>query len=102
MRANAFSELANLPDILIMQVFFRKTTIGFDQAPAEIDRSIAHEAFHVIQHRPYLLSRESGVIEERNKGMNGLLKIDIVLPKSIICINQEVISHYSMLLKSLL
>src|SRR6266700_3907793 len=93
MSANAFSELANLPDILIKQVFFRQSTIGLDQAPGEIDRSIAHDTFHVIQNHPYLFPRELRVIEERNKVMNGLLKIDIVLPKGIICIDQEVIAH---------
>jgi pimeloyl-ACP methyl ester carboxylesterase len=33
------------------------------------------------------------VIEECNEGMNGLLKIDIVLPERIVCINQEVVFH---------
>src|SRR3989442_11903168 len=77
-----------------MQVFFGKTMIGLDQAPGEIGRSIAHQTFHLIQNRPYLLSGESRVVEERNKGMNGLLEVDIVLPKGIICINQEMVTHF--------
>src|SRR5712692_9139652 len=79
--ANAFTELAHLLDILLLQVLFRKTTIGFDQALCEIGRSIAHQTFYLIEHRPYLLPRESRVIKEGHKGMNGLLKIDIVLPE---------------------
>src|SRR5437764_610367 len=76
LRANLFSELADMLDILILQVFFRETTIGFDQALSEIDRSIAHQALYLIQHRPDLLPRESRVIKKRNKVVNGLLKID--------------------------
>src|SRR5713226_9789861 len=93
MRANVFAELANLLDILIPKVSFCKTTIGFDQAPGKIGRPVAHETFHIIQNRTHLLSRESGVIEKRNEGMNSLLKIDVVLPECIVCINQEMISH---------
>ena len=93
LRANLFSELADVLDILILQVFFRETTIGFDQALREIGRSIAHQALYLIQHRPDLFPRESRVIKKRNKGVNGLLKIDIVLPKGIVCIDQQVVSH---------
>src|SRR5260370_41682940 len=93
MRANWFSELANLLDILISKVSFCKPTIGFDQAPGKIGRSIAHETFHIIQNSAHLLWSESRVIEKRNEGMNSLLKIDVVLPKRIVCINQEMISH---------
>src|SRR6266516_1620942 len=93
MRANLLSELANLLNILILEFSFCKTTVGFDQTPGKIDRSIAHETFYIIQHSAHLLWREPGVIEECNEGMNGLLKIDIVLPKCIVCINQEVVPH---------
>src|SRR6266516_5124273 len=93
MRVNLFSELANLLDILILRVFFCQPTIGFDQAPGEIDRAIAHQTLHVVQHRSYLLSGELGVIEEGNKGMNGLLEVDIILPKGIVCINHEMVVH---------
>src|SRR6266536_4553935 len=93
MRANLFSELAHLLDIRILKVFLRKATIGFDQTPGKIGRSIAHEPFYIIQNSSYLGWSESRVIEECNKSMNGLLKIDIVLPKRIIGINQEVVSH---------
>src|SRR5712691_11915985 len=93
MRANMFSEPANLPDIAILKISFCKTTIGFDQAPGKIGRSRAHETLYVIQNRAYLLSRGLRVIEECNEVMNSPLKIDIVLPKCIVCINQEVISH---------
>src|SRR6266487_1040422 len=93
MRANLFSELAHLLDIRILKVFLRKTTIGFDQTPGKIGRSIAHEPFYVVQNSSYLRRSKSRVIEERNKSMNGLLKIDIVLPERIIGINQEVVSH---------
>src|SRR5713226_4873191 len=93
MSANLFSESANLLDILILKVSFCKPTIGFDQAPGKIDRPIAHETFHIIQNGAHLLRSESRVIEKRNEGMNSLLKIDVVLPKRIVCINQEMISH---------
>ena len=94
MHANGFSEPANLLDILIPQIFFRKTTIGFDQAPGKIGRSIAHETFDLVKHRSYLLARQAGVVKEGNKAMNGLLKIDIVLPKGIVCIDQQMVSHH--------
>src|SRR5581483_6312282 len=73
--ANTLAELANLLHVLVLKVFFGQAAIGFDQALREIDRAIAHQTFHFIQHRPYLLMREARVVEEGNKGMNGLLKI---------------------------
>src|SRR5438105_13726606 len=93
MRVNLFSELANLLDILILRVFFCQATIGFDQAPGDIDRAIAHQTLHVIQHCSYLLSGELGVLEEGNKGMNRSLEVDIILPKAIVCINHEMVMH---------
>src|SRR5271157_2546698 len=93
MRANLFSELANLLDILILKVPFCKTTIGFDQAPGKIGRSIAHQTLYIIQNSAHFPWCKPRVIEECNEGMNGLLKIDIVLPECIVCINQEVKSH---------
>src|ERR1700731_2927973 len=93
MRANGFSKLANLLNILIPQIFFRQAAICFNQAPGKIDHSITHQTFDFIKHRSYLLMREMGMIEEANKAMNGLLKIDIVLPKRIVCIDQQMVSH---------
>src|SRR6266567_2894830 len=93
MRANLFSELLNLLDILIPKILFRKTTIGFKQTPGKIGRSIAHETFDLIEHSAHLLWSEARMIEEGNKGMSSLLKVDIVLPKSIVCIDQEMITH---------
>src|SRR5713226_5560244 len=93
MRANLFAKQAHLLDILILKIFFCETTIGFDQASGKIGRSIAHDPFYIIQNSSYLLWSELGVIEERNKGVNSLLEVDVILPKCVICINQEVILH---------
>src|SRR5579859_5922376 len=93
MRANLFSKLAYLLDILVLKVLFRKTTIGFDQTPRKIRRSIAHKMFYLIEHSTNLFWSEMRVVEERDKRMNGLLKIDIILPKGIVCINQEMVVH---------
>ncbi len=82
--ANAFAELAHLLDVRILQILFREPPIGFNQAPGEIDRSIAHAAFHLIQHCPDLFPRESRMVEERQEGVNGLLKVNVVLPQRII------------------
>src|SRR5690349_2959317 len=92
-RANGFSELANLLDIFLPQLLFRQTAIGFDQAASKIGHTIAHETFDLIKHRSYLLARSLGVVQESNKTMNGLLKIDIVLPKGIVCIDKQMVSH---------
>src|ERR1700681_222247 len=93
MRTDAFSEPANLLDIFVAGFFFRQTTIGLDQTFGEIGRSVAHETFDVIENYPHLPARESRMIEKRNEGMDGLLKIDVVLPKCVVRINQEVTPH---------
>src|SRR6266566_2848469 len=91
--ANLLSETTNLLDILFLQVFFGKATIGFDQALREISRSITHQSFNLIQHRSNLLTRESRMVKECHERVNSLLKINIVLPKGIIGIHNEVVSH---------
>src|SRR5260370_26794268 len=93
MRANLFSEVANLLDIPILKVPFCKTAISFDQAPGKICRSITHETLYIIQNSAHLPWSKPRVIEECHEGMNSLLKIDIVLPERIVCINPDVISH---------
>src|SRR4051812_20067949 len=93
MRANLFSELAYLFDISILMVFFRQTTVSFNQTPGKIGRSIAHETFYVVQDGAYLRWSKSRVIKECNKTVNGLLKVDIVFPKRVIRVNQEMVSH---------
>ena len=54
MGTNLFSEAANLLDILVLKVPFCKATIGFDQAPGKIGRSIAHEALYIVQDSAHL------------------------------------------------
>src|SRR5581483_2405278 len=93
MGANLFSKLPNLLNILVLKVLFCQTTIGFDQTLRKIHRSIAHDMFYLVKYGSYLLWSELGMIEEGDKRVNGLLKVDIVLPKCVICINQEMISH---------
>jgi hypothetical protein len=34
------------------------------------------------------------MIEKLDKGMNGLLEVDIILPKGIVCIDQEMVVHF--------
>src|SRR6266852_7551883 len=93
MRTNLLAELANLLDILILKVFFCQATIGFDQTPGKIRRTIAHEFFNLIKHRSHLSWGEARMIKKLDKGMNGLLEVDIILPKGIVCINQEMVVH---------
>jgi len=33
------------------------------------------------------------MIKKLDKGMNSLLEVDIILPKGIVCINQEMVVH---------
>src|SRR5260221_5756855 len=94
MGTNLLAELANLLDILILKVFFCQATIGFDQTPGKIRRTIAHELFNLIKHRSHLSWGEARMIEKPDKGMNGLLEVDIILPKGIVCIDQEMVVHF--------
>src|SRR5258708_6489789 len=64
MGTNLLAELANLLDILILKVFFCQATIGFDQTPGKIRRTIAHELFNLIKHRSHLSWGEASKIEE--------------------------------------
>src|SRR5260221_1189486 len=94
MGTNLLAELANLLDILILKVFFCQATIGFDQTPGKIRRTIAHELFNLIKHRSHLSWGEARMIEKPDKGVNGLLEVDIILPKGIVCIDQEMVVHF--------
>src|SRR5258708_34365912 len=94
MRTNLLAELANLLDILILKVFFCQAMIGFDQTPGKIRRTIAHELFNLIKHRSHLSWGEARMIEKPDKGMNSLLEVAIILPRGIVCINQEKVGHF--------
>src|SRR5579875_125874 len=93
MRTYLRPELLNLLDILILNLPLCQAAIRFDQASCEIRRAIAHEAFYLIDHCPYLLCCEAGVIEEGDKIMNSLFKVDVVLPECIVCVDQEMVVH---------
>src|ERR1700731_1115354 len=93
MRKKLLAELPNMPDILFPVVFFGQAAISFHQTAGKICRTIAHGPFKLIDHRSYLAVSESGMIEKLDKPMDGLLVVNIVLPKGIICIDQEMVAH---------
>src|SRR5579859_5165457 len=93
MRANLLTKTLYPLNILVLRLPFRETAIGFDQAPGKIHRPITHEVFYLIDHSLNLRWSQVGVIQKFNKSMRSLLKIDIILPESIIRINQEMIAH---------
>src|SRR5438876_882159 len=94
MRTNLLAKLANMPDIFVMQVFFRQTAIGFHQTVGKIRRTVAHELFNLIKYRSHLSWSKARMIKKLDKGMNSLLEVDIILPKGIVCINQELVVHF--------
>jgi hypothetical protein len=53
--------------------------------------AVGHDtlAFYFVQNCAYLLRRKFPVIEERNEASNGSLEVDVVLPESIVCVDEK-------------
>jgi hypothetical protein len=46
-------------------------------------------ALHIVENFAYLLGRELVVIEKRNKLRDGALEVNVVLPESVVGVDEE-------------